>query len=1548
MSLLPKSVGKLGHAIGNEAKHVWTEGKKETGEAIHWTTDKTADLLDDVGAHGKARAVRHWGEESASELGAHVGERQLGETDDPKDLVHGDVKQLNAAAKHLRSFQHSFNSVHSGLQRIHSGQWKGEGADAFDAKFAPEPGKWAKAADSCDKAAAALEAYAHTVTWAQGQAKEAIRLYKQGKANSEKARKDYNDKVHAYNHKLDNHQDPGPRPGPFHDPGEADMEKARHLLAEARKQRNTAGAEAQSKVDAAVQLAPPKPSLKNQLKGDLLDLKDGGKVELLHFGGGMFRSVTDLYKTARMLNPLDPYNMTHPAMYLDGLSTTTAGLLSLASHPERLPKAILGDGWNTDSAQSGGRLLGNALLMLTGGGEAAAAERGALNAAKRGAEDAADSTVRNAARDELKANPHESNPPKGKECKGGDPVDLSTGRMFLPEVDVTLPGTLPLVFHRRHKSGFQCGRWFGPSWASSIDQRLEIDAEGVIYIDEHARLLAYPHPAPGVPTYPAKGPRWPLTITLDGAYVITDPDTGHIRHFTPYQPGTALLEQITDRTGHRITYEYTADGTPTAITHDSGYRLLTTTDSGRITALYLAFEGGDDIEILRYGYTDGNLTEVYNSSGQPLRFTYDERARITSWTDRNDRSYSFVYDDQDRCISQSGTEGHMRFSFAYTEPDLDTGLRTTKLTDSLGHTSTYTFNNRSQLIAETDPLGATALSQWDRYDRLLSRTDPLGRTTEYRYDADGHLTEIIRPDGSRLAATHNDLGLPESTTGPDGATWHRTYDAAGNRTSLTDPAGAQTHYTYDEYGHPASVTDALGNTTHITCNNAGLPMEIRDPLGNTTTYRRDAFGRITTIIDPLGATTRLTWTPEGKLARRISADGSEETWAYDGEGNCVRYVDAIGGVTTYEYTHFDLLVAQTTPDGVRHEFSHDTNLKLRQVTNPQGLTWTYDYDPAGRLTSETDFDGRTLTYTHDAAGQLTSRTNALGETITYEHDTLGRVITKSAPNGHSTTYTYDPAGRLLKAANPDATLIYHRDRLGRIKSETTNGRTITFTYDTLGRRIRRTTPSGATSTWTYDAAGRRTSLTTSGHTFDLEHDAAGREIARHFGNGITLTHNWDPLGRLASQSLTGGVEPTTPLIDRAYTYRRDGYLTGITDAHTGTRTFDLDAIGRVTAVNAPGWTERYAYDSVGNQTEASWPTEHPSVEAQGTRTYTGTRIARAGNLRYEHDAQGRIVLRQKARLSRKPDTWRYEWDAEDHLTAVVTPDGTYWRYVYDPLGRRITKQRLAAVNEIAEQVDFTWDGPQLAEQTTILDTFPNQVTLTWDHNDLRPVAQTERITAVGVSQREIDSRFFAIVTDLVGTPTELIDETGRSAWHSQSTLWGATAWTANSTAYTPLRFPGQYFDAETASHYNLYRTYEPETARYTTADPLGLTSAPNPKGYVHNPHTWIDPLGLMGCEQDEHPAVAETRAGKGSIVSNHPMTSDEALQAGAEFLGPGYKELGKNRGVFRSADGLRQFRMDQDSLAGNHWPHVPHVHMEIFENPGDKKAIVNNHIPLSD
>nr|WP_323187759.1 polymorphic toxin type 30 domain-containing protein [Streptomyces sp. NBC_00051] len=1363
------------------------------------------------------RRGRGLGDETASSLGAEVGEKQLGQSEEADELIHGKPEKIAATVKNLRDFQRAFDLVGGGMKKLDSGHWKGEAADVFRRYFEPLPTDWLRAADAFEDAARALETYARTVAGAQGKAREAIALYKEAKQDYETAAAEFRERAEAYN-AVRNTDHPLPHPGKFSDPGLAKRQLAQEMLQLARRTRNEAAGTAKGAVTAAMAHAPKEPAGLDRLKREAYDHALGQGVELAHFSGGIVKGGAGLVNFVRSVNPTDPYNLTHPADYFTGVHTTLAGLVSTGANPDRALKSAW-DSFKDDRSEFIGRLVPE-MIGTKGGG----LTKGGLRAGMKDLLERPKGKNRHG---------HEQNPDSNsQQCSkvkcAGDPVDVATGRMLLPQTDIVLPGSLPLVFERVFDSSYRSGRWFGSGWSSTVDQRLEIDAEGVVFSCDEGSLLAYPHPAPGVPVMPTHGRRWPLD-KVDGGYTVTDPETGQVRHFVDQPNGElALLAQIDDRNGRWIAFEHDESGAPTSIVHHGGYHLKLTTNDGRITALQLAgaAPNGTDQEILRYGYTDGHLTEVTNSSGKPLRFGCDELGRITSWTDTNGSRYEYVYDEHDRCVHQAGTSGHLEARFTWDDIDPDTGLRMTSMTDGLGHTTRYVINDRSQVVAEIDPLGAVTRYERDRYHRLLSRTDPLGHVIRSTYDEDGRMAVVERPDRRQARTEYNELGLPIRIIGTDGNVTRQTFDERGNRTSVTESSGATTAFTYDDTGTLSSVTDPLGHTSMVASDRAGLPLSITDPLGAVTRYERDAFGRAVSIADPLGAVTRLEWTVEGKLARRIEPDGSTQVWRYDGEGNCLSHTDAMGGATCFEYTVFDLLRARTGPDDVRYEFTHDTNLRLTEVTNPQALAWTYTYDPAGRLVVETDFDDRTLTYVYDAAGRLTSRTNTLAQTVTYEHNALGQVVRKDAA-GAVTAFEYDIFDELAAATGPDATLVRLRDRFGCLKSDTVNGRTLSFTHDALGRRTGRTTPGGAVSSWSYDAAGRRDSLTASGRTLTFTHDALGRETSRTMDGFASLTSSFDVMGRLMAQEITAG--GGRRLQHRAYAYRPDGNLVGIADALSGTRRFDLDAAGRVTAVHATRWTERYAYDEAGNQTEASWPPTHPSHESTGPRTYTGTGITRAGSVRYEHDAQGRTVLRQKTRLSRKPETWRYAWDAEDRLASVATPDGTVWRYAYDPLGRRISKQ------SPLETVHFTWDGATLCEQTT------EDTTLTWDYAGLRPLTQTER------RHGSNDDRFFAIVTDLIGTPTELVDESGALAWRTRTTLWGTTTWTRDATGYTPLRFPGQYFDRESELHYNFFRYYDPESARYLTPDPLGLTPADNPVTYVHNPHTWSDPLGLSPC-----------------------------------------------------------------------------------------------------
>ncbi|MBQ6642119.1 MAG: RHS repeat protein, partial [Saccharopolyspora sp.] len=483
--------------------------------------------------------------------------------------------------------------------------------------------------------------------------------------------------------------------------------------------------------------------------------------------------------------------------------------------------------------------------------------------------------------------------PWGKKSFRIDPIDVDSGRMLLSQTDVELDGVLPLVLGRTHVSSHRHGLFFGPSWSSTLDQRVEADDDGVYFASEDGLTVPYPHPGPGAAVLPVVGPRWPLERSDDGAYVITDPDRGRTLRFVQYD-ACWLLSSITDRNGNRIEFSYDDTGLPQEIRHSGGYRIRVETKDRLVTGLYLRdADHGQDVALTRYGYRDERLTEVINESRQPMRFDYDTAGQITGWTDRNGVQYRYTYDAEGRCVRTDGSDGFLSGTITY---DTDHGI--TYVTDSLGHRTAYHLNHSGQVVREVDPLGAETVSEWDEFDLLLSRIDPLGRTTSYEYDQRGNLTTVRRPDDGLVRLDYNELRQPITVTAPDGTVSYREYDARGNLVRTVDPAGAATTYDYDERGRLRRVTAALGNTRRVDPDAAGWPTAITDPLGATTRYERDAFGRVTALSDPVGGVTRLGWTVDGKPAWRTLPDGATERWLYDGEGNPHTHVDALGQRTS--------------------------------------------------------------------------------------------------------------------------------------------------------------------------------------------------------------------------------------------------------------------------------------------------------------------------------------------------------------------------------------------------------------------------------------------------------------------------------------------------------------------------------------------------------------------------------------------------------------------------------------------------------------------------
>ncbi|ALO95105.1 hypothetical protein SHL15_4003 [Streptomyces hygroscopicus subsp. limoneus] len=212
--------------------------------------------------------------------------------------------------------------------------------------------------------------------------------------------------------------------------------------------------------------------------------------------------------------------------------------------------------------------------------------------------------------------------------------------------------------------------------------------------------------------------------------------------------------------------------------------------------------------VMRYAYdTAGNLTEIINSSDEPLRFTYDTESRVTRWTDRTGTWFSYVYDDRGRVTRTEGVElnGQSRtWTYLWNAED-----RPTEVVDPDGDRWHYAY----------DPLGRRISKH--RVSKNGTETD----RTEFSWD-DSALAERTVPDG-RVTTWDYAPG----TRRPVAQTDHLPQDVPGNTSFLARLAEES------DPGHGlrllAVVTDAIGTPMELVSGAGELVWQHRTTLWGT-------------------------------------------------------------------------------------------------------------------------------------------------------------------------------------------------------------------------------------------------------------------------------------------------------------------------------------------------------------------------------------------------------------------------------------------------------------------------------------------------------------------------------------------------------------------------------------------------------------------------------------------------------------------------------------------------------------------------------------------
>lgn len=138
-------LGDLINKVGDGLEHAASGAEHALGKAADVGAHAAGGALDSVGLHGAAHAVDGFGDSVADHLGAQVAEQKLGQTNDPKQLVHGDVGAIRQSAGHLRKFAAAFEETAQGLKGMDTSHWTGQAADAFGQALGKHVPMWSDA-----------------------------------------------------------------------------------------------------------------------------------------------------------------------------------------------------------------------------------------------------------------------------------------------------------------------------------------------------------------------------------------------------------------------------------------------------------------------------------------------------------------------------------------------------------------------------------------------------------------------------------------------------------------------------------------------------------------------------------------------------------------------------------------------------------------------------------------------------------------------------------------------------------------------------------------------------------------------------------------------------------------------------------------------------------------------------------------------------------------------------------------------------------------------------------------------------------------------------------------------------------------------------------------------------------------------------------------------------------------------------------------------------------------------------------------------------------
>ncbi|MEF1257063.1 DUF6531 domain-containing protein, partial [Vibrio sp. M260112] len=373
----------------------------------------------------------------------------------------------------------------------------------------------------------------------------------------------------------------------------------------------------------------------------------------------------------------------------------------------------------------------------------------------------------------------------------GEPIDMSTGKVFEERQDFTLPGFVPIEHRRYYQStGAQETGLLGTIWRSSWDRCLHIKGNLVTFVDVDYSVATFAIPNGEECSKSNLKPEWRLYRTNE-AFILKNKD-GRRYHFGHALGNQVRLTQLSDASDNAVHFLYER-GTLKWVVLSDDTLIQVHTQHRRIEQLDLLDEHRQLIQTLAtYQYDQrGHLVSVRANDGRNFDYTYSKTGLLTRWNDLADTWVEHDYDVQGRAIATRCAGQYWNDYIHY-----DDEQRITYYQSAFGGTSQYVKDDKNRIIAIVDPQGNRTDQEWN-FDNLTAVTDPLGQRTEYQYDDWGNVTQVTEPNGQVHTYSYNDNGQLLSYCDPLSSTWHYAYNLAGLLLSVQDPDAREWRHEYN-------------------------------------------------------------------------------------------------------------------------------------------------------------------------------------------------------------------------------------------------------------------------------------------------------------------------------------------------------------------------------------------------------------------------------------------------------------------------------------------------------------------------------------------------------------------------------------------------------------------------------------------------------------------------------------------------------------------------------------------------------------------------------